>query len=307
MSYKTIDTEYFIKKFDCPQMALEIEEYLEKVNTRYTVCDIRQLHEYIMFVLKTMATPRASRTPAQNLSAWEDGWSQHLAALKKKTITQTDLKPKYFRPSKFFRFDKKIICVDNKNIEYDLFTLARTIIFQKYLAGYDDIYELGCGSCHNLFMLSRIFPESRLHGFDWAKASNIIANGLKNFLPNKIDGKKFDMVNVPKKNMIKPGSAVFTIHAMEQLGVGFEEIVNYLIKCRPAVVVNYEPVVEMYDQNDLTDYLAYFYSLKRNYLNGFWPFLEKMAAAGKVEVIKAVRPYIGGVIHEASLIVWRPR
>ena len=307
MNQHEISAEYFVEKFDSPQMVLQIEEWLKKINTRYAVCDNARLQEYIMFILKAMVTPRASRTPAQNLSVWEDGWSQHTAALKKKRILLSDLKPKYFRPTKFFRFDKKIIYVENKNIEYDLFTIVRKIIFQNYLSGYSDIYELGCGSCQNLFMLGKMFPESALYGFDWTKASNIIADGLGKFLPNKICGKRFDMANVPEKKMIKPGSAVFTIHAMEQLGERFEELTQYLIECRPSIVVNYEPIIEMYDQDDLTDYLAYFYSIKRNYLNGYWPFLENLAARGKIEILKAVRPCIGGIIHEASLIVWRPR
>jgi len=306
MNFQKINADYFVKKFDCPQLASKIEEWLEGINTRHTVCDNAQLNEYIMFVLKTMATPRASRTPQQNLSVWEEGWSQHLTALNKKRILLADLKPKYFRPTKFFRFNKKVVCVENENIEYELFTVARKVIFQKYLPGYNDIYELGCGSCHNLLMLAKMFPKSTLHGFDWTKTSNAIADGLCKFLPNKISGKRFNMANVPGKKMIKPDSAVFTIHAMEQLGERFEELTRYLIECRPSIVVNYEPIVEMYDQNDLTDYLAYFYSIKRNYLSGYWPFLENLAAAGKIEIIKAVRPYIGGVIHEASLIVWRP-
>ena len=113
-------------------MGSRIAEWLKGINTNYVICGTGQLHDYIMFVLKVMAAPRASRTPAQNLSAWEDGWRQHLAALKKKRILFSDLKPKYFHPSKFFRFDKKIVCVENENIEYDLFTVVRKIIFQKY-------------------------------------------------------------------------------------------------------------------------------------------------------------------------------
>lgn len=301
-----ITAEDFIRMFDCPGMIGEITAYLREIDTAYTVAGTDDFHRYILFVLKAMATPRASRTHEENLAVWESGWAQHFNVLKKKKISSDDLKPKYFRPAEFFRFDKKIVLVDNPNIEYDLFTLARRIIFEKYLSGYEDIYELGCGSCQNLFMISRIFPSARLHGFDWTKASNRIAKGLAKFIPNKIEGKNFDMMQVPKKNMIEPGSAVFTVHAMEQLGAKFEEFAWYLIKCKPGIVVNYEPIVEMYDQEDLADYLAYFYSVKRNYLNGYWSFLENLAKEGKIEIVKAVRPCLGGVIHEASLIVWRP-
>ena len=306
MSTKKITTAYLVEKFDCPQIADQITKWLKGVDTTYTVCSSQKLQEYIMFVLRDMVTPRASRTPQQNLDAWKTGWAQHLAALKKPKITINDLKPKYFRPASFFRFNKQIVQVKNKHIEYDLFTVVRKIIFLKYFSGYGDIYEVGCGSGHNLWMLAKLFPDARLHGFDWAKPSNTIANNLSHYLSNQISGTNFDMMKLPKEKLIKPGSAVLTIHAMEQLGENFEDFINYVIECRPALVVNYEPIIEMYDQNCLTDYMAYFYSVKRNYLNGFWSFLENLAAKRKIEIVKAIRPYIGGVIHEASLIVWRP-
>jgi hypothetical protein len=55
------------------------------------------------------------------------------------------------------------------------------------------------------------------------------------------------------------------------------------------------------------DALALAYSEKRDYLRGYLAALREKAAAGEVEIIEENRPYIGGVYHEASIVVWRPK
>jgi len=64
--------------------------------------------------------------------------------------------------------------------------------------------------------------------------------------------------------------------------------------------------MEFYDEKNLFDYLALFYSEKRNYLSGFWTAIKQLEEEKKVEVIETYRPYLGGIIHEALMIVWRP-
>jgi SAM-dependent methyltransferase len=218
-----------------------------------------------------------------------------------------DLKPGYFRGSKFLRYNKKLIVCDNTNIEYDLFIAARKIIFSQYLNGYNRIYELGCGSCQNIFMLAEMFPFARIIGLDWVEPSVAIASLLAKNLNRDITGKIFDMMNPPTDMKIDAGSAIVTIHALEQLDNNFDKLLSYIISAKPGIVIHYEPVLEFYDQDNLLDYLAFSYSRKRKYLCGFWPVLHKLQGDGKIEIIAARRPYLGGVIHEASLIVWRPR
>jgi hypothetical protein len=69
--------------------------------------------------------------------------------------------------------------------------------------------------------------------------------------------------------------------------------------------VNYEPIDEFYDPENLWDYLALKYSRKRGYLSGYLTSLQRLADAGRIEILEAIRPYLGGVYHEASLIAWK--
>ena len=88
------------------------------------------------------------------------------------------LKPKYFRPSKFLRFEKDLIAMTNPDLEYDLFTLIRLHLFSSVLSPYDAVYEFGCGTCQNLVMVSEMYPEKFLYGLDWASSSAKIARTL---------------------------------------------------------------------------------------------------------------------------------
>jgi hypothetical protein len=106
---------------------------------------------------------------------------------------------------------------------------------------------------------------------------------------------------------IEPGAAVVTIHALEQIGDRHAALIDWLIAARPSVVVHYEPIVEFYDPRNVTDYLSAWYSEQRRYLNGFWPALAARRDAGDIEIVQAHRPGLGGVYHEASVIVWRLR
>lgn len=59
---------------------------------------------------------------------------------------------------------------------------------------------------------------------------------------------------------VPQNSAVFTIGAMEQLGREFEPFLQFLLQKRPAVCINVETLYELYDQDDLFDYVAAAYS-----------------------------------------------
>ena len=110
----------------------------------------------------------------------------------------------------------------------------------------------------------------------------------------------------PRRKIIEPGSAVITIHALEQLGRAYEKLLGWLLSSRPGLVINYEPVQEFYAEDNLLDYLALMYSRKRGYLTGLLTALRRLEGQGRIEILGAWRPYLGGVIHEASLIIWRP-
>ena len=296
----TIKQEDFVRMFKTSgdKLPQQFLTDIDRVNASY--------HEYTLSVLKLINADYITRTTDENLQAWNTGWNENLESILQGQINLQNLKPKYFRPSKFFRYDNKLIIPENNDIEYDLFALSRYIIFNKYLSGYEDIYELGCGSCHNLLILSDMFPSKRLYGLDWAKPSAKIAQSLGEALNRNVQGFVFDMLNPSPDITLKPGSAVITIHALEQLGEKHDKLLSFIMESRPGIVIHYEPVLEFYDEDNLLDYLALLYTKKRNYLSGYLTALKKLEEQNKIEILEAYRPYLGGVIHEASLIVWKP-
>ncbi len=285
------------------------EEFLSaitKVNTAYRNPNQEEFEEYVLTVLKLIDSSGISRNTTENFQAWEKGWQENLESVAADEVSLKNLRPKYFRPSKFLRYNQGLIVSDNLNLEYDLFNLARHLIFKKYLTAFDDVYEFGCGSCQNLFLLSEIFPQKKLHGLDWAKPSMEIIKLLAEKKKINVQGTLFDMLNPPRNLTLKANSAFLTVHSLEQIGNQHDKFIAFIMSHKPGIVINYEPILEFYDQNNLLDYLALTYSQKRNYLRGFWTALSKLKENRKIEIIDSRRPFLGGVIHEASLIVWRP-
>ena len=217
---------------------------MNHLNLSYQSVTAKERDEYILYVLKRISSPAISRTRQENLEAFEKGWQENLALLRKNGPTITTLKPRYFQRLPFLRFKGDIIKSTSNNLEYDTFTLTRMILFKKYLSGFERIYELGSGSGQNLFMLANMFPDKRLYGLDWTLASRDIALYLSQSLNRHIEGVVFDMMEPPAERIIAPGSAIITIHALEQIGNNHEHLLRYLLASKPALVLHYEPVLE---------------------------------------------------------------
>ncbi len=298
----------FARMFGVPEDALPacFHEHLAATDTRWREPTREEIEAYLLDVFKRIHTEWRERSPEENLAAFERGWRENLEEVLAKGVSPETIKPRYFRQNKHLRYRRTLIVSDNLDLEYDLFVLARDVIFHAFLKEFDAVYEFGCGSCANLLMLSEFFPDKRLVGLDWTQASVDIADVLASRTGRNIAGQRFDMLNPPDSFEMPAGSAALTVHAMEQLGPRHDAFIDFLLRVRPALVVNYEPILEFYDEDNLYDYLALLYSRRRGYLSGYYSRLKQLEEEGRVEILVARRPELGGVIHEASLIVWRP-
>jgi hypothetical protein len=300
----------FIRMFKLDQTGLP-EQARAKISASDLTCRAahrEDLEEYVLSYLKLGEQGQLARTRDENLQAFERGWSENLAALRAAPDQGigTALKPRYFRGSRFFRYSDDLVVTDNLQLEHDLFVIARLCLFHAYLGDVDSIVEIGSGSCANLHLLSRLFPKVQLMGLDWTKASTEIAEELGRRNGRKITGHCFDMFAPDDSLELPQGSAVITIHAFEQLGRSFEPMLQFLLHARPSLVVQYEPVLDFYDETKLLDYLALSYCKARSYLEGYYTRLRELEREGRVKLLAAYRPYLGGVLHEQSVLVWRP-
>ena len=281
-------------------------DYAASMDLRCHPASARERDEYVHELLEIIRSPRIERSESENRAAWERGWQQNLDDARAGGFAPHTLKPKYFRGNRFLRWQGGLVVSDNPQIEYDLFVLARRLLFGSFLSGMHTIYEIGSGSCNNLWLLSELFPHARIVGLDWVAPAVQLANELGQATGRRIEGRRFDMLNPGPAFTLQPGAAVVTIHALEQLGAGHGALLDWLAAARPARVLHYEPILEFYDRTNLLDYLALWYSERRQYLTGLWTEIAARQDAGRLEVLDARRPGLGGVYHEASVIVWRP-
>lgn len=304
---RTITATDLSKQLRCtdPSVVCGFDKMLKDVNTLYQAATASDIERYHAEIIQRMSISGAKRNKDENYNVWENGWSQNLEAIKE-NFHEECLKPKYFKHSKYFRFNRSIILPENQNLEHDLFSIMRNYLFRKYFRGFDVAYELGCGSCQNVYALSKIYPEMKIIASDWTEASRQIAAIVNQNVSAEIIGRQFDMLDPPPDFDIEPNSIVFTIHALEQLNTGYENLVQYLLDKKPALVLNCEPIVEFYDETNIYDYLALQYSHARGYLSGYLSCLRDYEKAGRLKIEEQYRPYIGGVYHEASLVVWKP-
>jgi len=258
---------------------------------KYRLLNKKEEDEVIIKILDTLLDPSLPFSGSHRKAQWEKGWSENLKS--------GDLIPKYFKYN-IFRINQRFVTSDDKKFEQKSLYSIVDEMYWKYLSEAKDIYEFGCGTGHNLKHLQKI-SKAKLHGFDWTQSSNKIIKGLG------FDGQNFDFFEPNYSIGLAEDSAVITVAALEQTGTRFERFISYLIRNKPKVVVNIEPIPELLDPTNLLDYLSIKYMHKRKYLNGFLDVLKGLEKQGKIKIHEARRSGVGSLyIDGYSIIVWSP-
>ena len=172
---------------------------------------------------------------------------------------------------------------------------------------YDNLLEFGCGPSYHLLRFGNFNKNINLIGLDWAEVSQNIIKEINNLAINsKIKGYNFDFFNPDYAIDIPDNSAVFTCNALEQIGENYKEFIDYLLVKKPALCINFEPMVEFLDEDNLVDQLCVLYTKKRNYLKGYLSYLEQLEKEGKIEIILKKRLQIGSLYIEGNpVIIWK--
>jgi cyclopropane fatty-acyl-phospholipid synthase-like methyltransferase len=205
------------------------------------------------------------------------------------------------------RLEGRYILPDSQDFETAFVTMLRFYLFRKYFSEVNSVYEFGCGTGLNLVALARMFPDKRLFGLDWSRVSCEIIDKIAQTKKMNLNGVLFDMFEPDYKLKLAPGSAVFTIGAMEQLGKNFAPFLSFLLKKKPSICINIETLYELYSPDSLFDYAAAKYIEKRGYLQGYLSRLRQLEQEKKVQIIKVQRTF-GNLYHDGySFVIWRPR
>ncbi|OUL43733.1 hypothetical protein B0W81_02340 [Prochlorococcus sp. HOT_208_60] len=242
---------------------------------------------------------------------WLKGWGENLDNYSK-SCNPKDLIPKYFNKYKYIRFDSDFYKFKNSETELNTVRILINYIADIYLKESSQIIELGAGTCHHLYELSKTLnKETNFYALDWSESTTKIANKLKenNHIKN-INSFKFDFFNpkwdpnirIPKSNQ----SIVYSFAALEQIGTNFDKLYNFITEIiKPKYVVHLEPIGELLPNNELLPFLSKQYFSRRNYLNGYLDFLRSEEKKGEIVIEKQSRMPFGSLFIEGySLVVW---
>ena len=285
----------------------ECKDLINGCDFRYRVIEGQERDRVILDVLKKIETDQQVIGAKERKAVWEKGWIENLQDFIDSNYALEKITPKFIRPNQPIRFNRQYIMPSNPNFELDYFLVFRLWLFRKYLRDLDPIYDFGCGTGFNLIALAQMYPEKTLYGLDFVPSSRDIVNKIGEVYKLNITGHLFDMTSPDENFEIEPNSAVLTSGSIEQLAGRFEAFLQFILSHSPGLCINIEPTAELYDENNLIDYLAIRFHRKRGYTENYLPRLRELEAQGKIEILKVKRLYFGSLYMEGfSYIVWKP-
>lgn len=287
-------------------LPLLVKQAIKKTNFKYKLVEGEEYNQAILKILKTLNGQTLKVSGPHRLNDWEKGWEKHLEEFKQANYNLDLLVAKFAMKGEYNRLQGNLIKVENNSFEGDFVNIIRLYLFNKYYKNIDTLYEFGAGTGVNLVAASEVFPKMKLVGLDWASSSIEIINFLKEKLKTNIFGKRMDLFKPDEKYQLDKNSAILTIGTLEQLGENFKPFINYILKNKPKVCIHLETLYEIYNQDNLLDFLAARYLEQRKYLIGFLPFLKDLERKKRIKIIE-IRRTFGSLYHEGyTYIVWKP-
>ena len=281
-------------------------DLIENYDFHYTILEGEDLEQTILEVLKILDSGSHKAAGRGRKEDWERGWQENFETFQATGFDLSALQPKYISKYDRSRLFGRYIRPQDRMLEVNFYTVYRHYLFKTFLAPFESIFEFGCGTGYNLAVMNQLFPDKTIIGLDWAKSSIKIADSLGTVLQASISGRHFDYFAPDQTMKIPENSVIITLNSLEQVGKDYSSFLEFLLKRKPGLCVNSEPFLEMYDGNDLLDYLAIRYHNMRNYLSGYYDALRQLEQDGRIEIIKSQRVSFGNLFHEGfSFIVWR--
>lgn len=274
---------------------------------RYGVPTQAERDDIIRRVIAHTDSDKPTRVGEHRAEIWESCWSENLQKFVEGGYDSDALVPDFIRPGEPVRFRRDYVVPHDPRFELHLFQVLRAYLFERFFAKLASVYEFGCGSGFNLLALAYQYPGKRLCGLDWSRSSNEMLNLMGKKLEIEITGRHFDFFRPDRALEFEGESGVLTMCALEQVGERYGPFLEFLLEKRPSICVNMEPLVELYDERNLVDYLAIRFHRKRGYLEGMLPALRRLESERRIEILETRRLYFGSIYHEGySYVAWRP-
>ena len=260
----------------------------------------------ILEALKRLDRAAVSAAGVGRQQDWEAGWSENLREFLQSNDFDA-LVPKYIRPGEPIRLLGGYARPRDPWFVRNYTKTFRAWLTRRFLTGATALYEFGCGSCSHVAYLAGSNPGTPVFGFDWTAASGRIIEALAVRTGWPVAGGRFDFFAPDPTVSLRPGAAVLTFGALEQVGGDFQPFLDFLLAAGPARCVHVEGLEELYDDSRLLDGLALRYHRQRNYLSGFLTRLRALEAEGRIVLEQVHRHHFGTRFDDTfSYVVWRP-
>lgn len=303
-----VTIEDFARSFDTTveDIPEECQTLINETDFSYRLLEEEERDKVILNALRKIEFDTQTIGTPERQAVWQSGWEENLDDFIKSGYNLKSLVPKFIRANQPIRFNQNFIMPSNPTFELDYFRVFRLWLFKKYLKDVESIYEFGCGTGFNLAELAQLYPEKKLYGLDFVPASRDLVNKVGEVYEWKMTGHLFDMSSPDKSLQLAENSAVLTFGSIEQLASKFEAFLEFLLVQSPLLTISLEPTIELYDENNLIDYLAIKFHRKRGYTEGYLPRLRELEAQGKIELLKVKRLFLGSTYMEGfSYMIWR--
>ena len=281
-------------------------DLIKKLDFSYYVCSQEERDRIYLDSIKKCDNAELSISGSHRKDDWRRGWGEILRDFRESNGELTSLVPKDWHGDRPLRYRGNYIVANSNTFERDFTLVFRYWLYNKYFRDFENIYEFGCGTGHNLAIIAELFPGKRLFGMDWVLESQELLRDIAAKYGWPIEGRQFDFFQPDYNLKILPNSLIYTSSALEQLGSDFEPFLEYLLVNKPSLCVNVECLNEYYDENILFDYVALRYHRTRKYLDGFLTKLQEMEREGKIKIISTRRTHFGSLYHEGLMyVIWK--
>jgi len=308
IKYSKLEISDFAKLFNTTieEIQLLCGDIVNNYDFSYNEIGGTEKDELLLEIIKKIDSQSLSSSGTNRKPDWEFGWDENLSEFMKHNYDTQYLIPKYFKKNVPLKLFNKFIMPNSNNFEYNYLMIFRSWLFKKYFSNLDSIYEFGCGSAANLVFLSKLFPDKQLFGYDWALASQKIIDLLQKKLNLNINGGNFDFFSPNRDLNFKKNSGVFTFGALEQTGTNYNEFLNFVLEKKPDLIINVECLNDLYNKNNLLDYLALKYHKKRNYLDHYFKRLKALEKDRRIEIIYHTHHKFSNIFNDThSFIIWK--
>lgn len=304
-----LGVEDFAKLFgtDAATIGPHLRTRIESGDFRYVELD-REPRDYVAVeVLRQIDSGDLSHAGETGIGRWEKGWGENRDKFFESGFDLSALVPRYIRPLQPIRLNRRYVMPYDANFELNWYDIFRQWLFETRLAPFNAIFEFGCGSGFNLAALAKIFPKKKYAGFDWARPSRDIVDGMAKHFGWDMAGHVFDFFNPDESVTVPSNCAFLTIGALEQTGDRWGAFLDFVMRKRPALVCHVEPIVEWYKDASLEDYAAIRFHQARRYWTGYPDRIVELARTGKAEILVQKRSDFGSLFIEGySQLIWRP-